>query len=441
MIFAEGKIMQFKKFLSFVLCMTLILGTVVFGTVFASALDLSGNCGVPGSTVQWYLYMSSGVLKIYGSGKMLDYADEDGNRAPWSAISSSIKAIVIDNEVTYIGRQAFSKCNNVVPVVIGSAVEKIANLAFGECSVTSVEFVSDSKLKVIGPSAFAFCKNLTSITLPPSLQEIGGDAFFDCFNLTSITLPRSLKEIGGDAFHDCFNLTSITLPRSLEKIGDEAFSTCRILSEVNVMFTQDEWNSKVQLGRDVFPETAQLKFHSHDTSGNWKKTSDYHYKYCDECGAYLLQDNHNWVDGEIIKEPGYIEDGERRIICDVCGAKSARSVPKLECNLLRFYSQENSDYKTNVTVRFHVPGVPAGAKVFIDGKEVSPQNDYYSLYIGQLTETYKGDVEIRIDDTVIQKRDYTVTVASGFFQNLKSWFSNFLFNGFKWKNVTINYGN
>ena len=79
----------------------------------------------------------------------------------------------------------------------------------------------------IGDVAFAGCRSLTSITLPPhSLRFIGREAFRSCTSLTSITLPDSLESIGKQAFYDCSSLTSITLPDSLTTIGRDAFEGC-----------------------------------------------------------------------------------------------------------------------------------------------------------------------------------------------------------------------
>ena len=62
----------------------------------------------------------------------------------------------------------------------------------------------------IGDSAFAFCRSLTSITIPDSVTTIGEDAFWDCDSLTSVTIGDSVTSIGSYAFYGCDNLTSVT---------------------------------------------------------------------------------------------------------------------------------------------------------------------------------------------------------------------------------------
>ena len=68
------------------------------------------------------------------------------------------------------------------------------------------------------------CSELTSITLPSSLEEIAEGGFADCSKLTQITLPESLKKIGGFAFQSCDSLKEITIPASVREIGQDAFT-------------------------------------------------------------------------------------------------------------------------------------------------------------------------------------------------------------------------
>lgn len=68
------------------------------------------------------------------------------------------------------------------------------------------------------------CSELTSISLPSTLEEIGEGGFSDCSQLTQITLPESLKKIGGFAFQSCDNIKEITIPASVREIGQDAFT-------------------------------------------------------------------------------------------------------------------------------------------------------------------------------------------------------------------------
>jgi hypothetical protein len=75
----------------------------------------------------------------------------------------------------------------------------------------------------IGNSAFTFCTEMQSVTLPESLKEIGDLAFYDCEKLTSVYIPDSVETIGQLAFYGCKSLHQITLPRGLKEFNVNVF--------------------------------------------------------------------------------------------------------------------------------------------------------------------------------------------------------------------------
>ena len=86
----------------------------------------------------------------------------------------------------------------------------------------------------IGEYAFAYCRGLTSLTLPAGITSIGDAAFCECSGLTSINLPTGITSIGLGAFGLCSGLTSINLPSSITKIGESAFAYCSGLTSIYV---------------------------------------------------------------------------------------------------------------------------------------------------------------------------------------------------------------
>ncbi len=67
-----------------------------------------------------------------------------------------------------------------------------------------------------------------------SVTSIDGSAFEYCSELTSVTIPNSVKYIGSYAFYDCTGLTSVTIPNSVTSIGYMAFSGCSGLTELDL---------------------------------------------------------------------------------------------------------------------------------------------------------------------------------------------------------------
>ncbi len=81
-------------------------------------------------------------------------------------------------------------------------------------------------------SAFYYCTNLTSITIPDSVTTIGNYAFYCCTKLTSITIPDSVTTIGRYAFYDCTGLTSVTIGSGVTVISGYAFYNCSKLTTI-----------------------------------------------------------------------------------------------------------------------------------------------------------------------------------------------------------------
>ena len=85
----------------------------------------------------------------------------------------------------------------------------------------------------IAPGAFQNNNNITSVTMPGSIEIIGDRAFADCTNLQNLVLSVGVKSIGNEAFLNCSKITSVTLPFSLESIGRRAFEGCTNLYYIN----------------------------------------------------------------------------------------------------------------------------------------------------------------------------------------------------------------
>ena len=131
-----------------------------------------------------------------------------------------------DSKIEVIGDSAFNECSALTSVALPAATS-IGDTAFYKCSaLTSVALPAATS---IGSGAFSYCKALTSVAFP-AVTSIGSGAFDECIALTSIDFPLATS-IELSAFYSCSALTSVAFPVATS-IGLSAFEKCSALTSV-----------------------------------------------------------------------------------------------------------------------------------------------------------------------------------------------------------------
>ena len=182
----------------------------------------------------------------------LKYTIIDGTTASVSAIDKTLSGeVVIPSAISIEGKEY--------------TVSTIADEGFKFTDITSISL--PSTIELIGSSAFFRCLSLKTIVLPPSVREIGNDAFYYCSDLTDIhvaqgnpyfrnvgkavvdksnaivaypgkgeeklTISEGIKGIKDNAFSGCESLKEIIIPSSVEYVGYMAFLFCVNLQSVH----------------------------------------------------------------------------------------------------------------------------------------------------------------------------------------------------------------
>ena len=133
--------------------------------------------------------------------------------------------------VTTIGSRSFYG-SDVTEVVIPENVTAIGEEAFAGC-LSMTKIILPNSLSSIGKFAFVSCQALESISIPNLVTAIESDTFSQCVNLASVKLPSNLTRIESGAFAYCYyKLTTITIPRTVTKIVGGAFYDCLVLAAV-----------------------------------------------------------------------------------------------------------------------------------------------------------------------------------------------------------------
>lgn len=126
------------------------------------------------------------------------------------AYNTTIKRVVLGDNVPGVEESAFAGCHGIQEIVIGKNVEYLNNNCFYECDeLVKVTFEGNS-LVSLATGVFAYCPLLTEITLPEGCESIGAKCFIGDWELQRIHIPGSMTFVGESAFLQCEKLKEVT---------------------------------------------------------------------------------------------------------------------------------------------------------------------------------------------------------------------------------------
>ena len=262
---------------------------------------------------------------------------------------------------------AMSGCTNLSSVSIPSTITYIGNNAFAGTAFKT-NLTSNSKGiyscydDISKKIAISIPENASSVDLT-NVYLIAGSAFTNCNNLTSVTIPSSVEFINTWAFKNCANLNTIILDSSCE-IKENTFKSC---SNLSVFY--------VKKGLSV-PEYVANNFKKLDVSD--KEGYD---KYIKE--SYLAADWKSLI----------FTDGNSNGFCRAAQVTSISFVNTLETNLA--FIKENGENKgISVGANDENGSVPTSLNTgIIDVKAYAIKNSdtSYSIYFYSPVKIYLGN--------------------------------------------------
>lgn len=142
-------------------------------------------------------------------------------------------------DVVKIGDNAFMHCKDVTSMSLPETIQEIGSKAFYDC-VLMKNVNTPKKLEVIGASAFQYCTDLKGFELTSTIKDIGNSAFAECKSLTEVVLPGTIEKIGTGLFRNCTSITTVTISDPIECIVPQTFSGCKKLTTVQLPKTLTE---------------------------------------------------------------------------------------------------------------------------------------------------------------------------------------------------------
>lgn len=128
-------------------------------------------------------------------------------------------------------RGLFGESDQITSVTIPETVEVIEDYTFYDFNNLK-RVVLSTGLTTIEHNAFEKCYALEQITIPNTVKTIGDDAFSGT-GLTSINLPNSVTDLGSSVFSGS-DLQNVTLPSNLKEIPSFMFYCCSNLESIRI---------------------------------------------------------------------------------------------------------------------------------------------------------------------------------------------------------------
>ncbi len=170
---------------------------------------------------------------------------------------------------------------------------------------------------------------IKTVIISEGITSLCADAFYWCSNLTSVTLPDTLNKIGGAAFCDCSALENIVIPSGVTTLDASTFAWCSALKTIHYLGTEnaltiDETNNELADGILHFceekSEVSQTCAEDGVTAG-W---------YCNTCEVYAVggetisaTGEHDWSNKDGVCANGCgtecQHDSHTDGVCDICG--------------------------------------------------------------------------------------------------------------------------
>ena len=162
---------------------------------------------------------------IFGDGKMADYTDKDGMKAPWMG---NVEVTEYNDKGQVLGTTVVEN--------LGEEYLALAYIADGTDEEWDGRTERYSGVTNVGAYAFKDCRYLTCMFLNDDITTISDHAFYKGEYLSAINMPRKLELIDKYAFYGCDTLTFVRARNCsrLRRIEDHAFYSCTMLAELRL---------------------------------------------------------------------------------------------------------------------------------------------------------------------------------------------------------------
>ena len=156
----------------------------------------------------------------------------------------ALSSVTIPSSVSQIKEQCFLFATGPSSITVPASVTEIGKLAFAAYQMTSINVAADNP-NYVSVGGILFSKDTSTlvecpmgkngtITLPQITRHLAPNAFAYCQNISGVTLPEGLESIGYWAFVDNRHLNNIVIPSSVTHIASGPFVSCSALNNLSI---------------------------------------------------------------------------------------------------------------------------------------------------------------------------------------------------------------
>lgn len=159
------------------------------------------------------------------------YGDSAGASSKMHYCANMIKKINLGKNFTF-SNGAFAWCRNLQTITIPKEAANIASEIFKECYALKAIIIPNG-CKTID-NLFKYCENLECVSFPNYIETVTSNIFLYCLNLKRVIFPESIIKMGSLIFSNCLSLKKVVMPKNLNTLGSSVFSCCYSLEEINI---------------------------------------------------------------------------------------------------------------------------------------------------------------------------------------------------------------
>lgn len=180
--------------------------------------------------------LCDGLISAEVPGNFENVSDKAFQQCP------KLQSCIIHEGVKSLGHWMFYADFALETLTIPSTIEYIENGAFS--------YQGDFTQSIIGKCIYSMKKATGAYTVPDGIVNITPNAF-NGSEITSVSIPSSVNRIEYSAFENCKNLTNVILPESVDFVGVRAFKMCEGLQTITFLNP----NCVIDFGYDTQSDT------------------------------------------------------------------------------------------------------------------------------------------------------------------------------------------